>query len=481
MTPGDTVVEGKYKIVRLIGQGGMGSVYEAEHCTSGRRVAIKCLRADRIGDAVALQRSKREAHMIGALEHPNVVSLLDVHENEQNVLLIMEYLEGQTLRERFEAERLPVHELVTLLLPVIRAVGAAHKKGYLHRDIKPENIFLARVADRDEPVPKVLDFGIGRPTITHTELTEAPIGTPLYMSLEQMRGAADIDARTDVYAFGVVLYEGLTGTRPYQADNYFEYCTKLTTTEPIAPKALRADIPLSLSRLVLWTLEKDREQRVPTLEDLARELEPFSTARLLQREIEQSMPLPAATAPTLLQAPPPPAAGEPSSKPTLRAFALTPARIEAPAPRRTGYAITTALAIACAGIALSLRQPPRLEPTPTQESPAPEDAGVPAPVPTREETSPPEPDAVGPAQEHHQLQPAPPVTPTKPPERKQLTHRLPPPVPTVDAKLQQLRNELMECSELSAPVREVCRADYRKQIAERERDLDIIRGSKSAF
>jgi serine/threonine protein kinase len=480
LTPGDTVADGKYRIVRLIGRGGMGAVYEAEHGKTGRRVAIKCVRAERAGDPVALQRIRREARMVGALEHPNVVGMLDVHEDEHSVLLIMEYLEGKTLRAALEAERLPIHQFISLLLPAIRGVASAHRKGYLHRDIKPDNIFLARLPDHEELVPKVLDFGIGRPTADATLLTEGPIGTPLYMSLEQLQGQSDVDARTDVYAFGVVLYEGLTGTRPYEASNYFEYCATLTHTEPTAPKALRADIPWSLSRLVLWALEKNREQRVPSLEHLARELEPFRTARGVQREAEHSMPL--ATAATL-PVQPTAATAEPSDsgpKSTLRPIALTPARV-APAARskRGGVLFAIAAVLVALGLAVFMRSDnrpsvPERAPSPAappQDVPAPTEAATPAaatPTAATPIVTPPTPTSTP------QATPSAEPPAARPPEKKpEQRANKKPAEPVVDAELERLQRELLQCSELSASVRELCRTNYRKEIAERKRDVAV--------
>jgi serine/threonine protein kinase len=215
----------------------------------------------------------------------------------------MEYLEGETLREAMARGDLPGHVVISMLLQGMRGVAEAHAQGIIHRDIKPENIFLAREADTPTPVTKVLDFGISKLATDeeHSALTAtgAPIGTTLYMSYEQLAGQKDIDARADVYSFGVVLYEALTGRRPYEG-TFTEVICKMLEGPPIAPEQHNPGLPTSLSRLILWALDKERETRVSSLKELVRELEPFSTSRGMQSELSSGGPdrTPLALAPT---------------------------------------------------------------------------------------------------------------------------------------------------------------------------------------
>ena len=156
---------------------------------------------------------------------------------------------------------MPLHELVSLLLDAMRGVAAAHAQGVIHRDIKPDNIFLERQPDRSRCVPKVIDFGVSKLVGEGLSLTRsgATIGTPLYMSFEQLRGAKDVDGRTDVYSFGVILYEAMTGQPPFQADTLTELVVKITTTEPLRAKILRPDLPTSLDHLIHWAMAIDRD------------------------------------------------------------------------------------------------------------------------------------------------------------------------------------------------------------------------------
>jgi serine/threonine-protein kinase len=279
------VLGGKFRVVRQLGEGGMGVVLEAEHTVSGKRVAVKWMRPELASRPEAVERFLREARASARVRHPNVVDVYDVVHEGNAAFLVMELLEGEPLTAVLERGGMPAHELIALLLEAMRGVAAAHREGVIHRDIKPDNIFLARETDRSLRIPKVLDFGIsklsGGEGLALTQ-TGATLGTPLYMSFEQLCGVRDIDARTDVYAFGVILYEALTGRPPYEAETFPELIVKIANTQPKPPKSLRSDIPRSLDRLIQSAMAKERDQRFPSLEAMIRALEPFVTAELFR-------------------------------------------------------------------------------------------------------------------------------------------------------------------------------------------------------
>ena len=294
LEPGHELERGKYRILRLLARGGMGSVYEAEHTGTKKRVALKLLHPARQHDASAMERMLREAQASARVRHPNIVDVFDVGSDQQTVFLVMEYLEGETLKDALARRELPLHAVIALLLPGMRGVAAAHAEGVIHRDIKPDNIFLAREADTPLPVTKILDFGISKLTaeaeLSALTSTGVPIGTPFYMSYEQLAGLKDIDGRADVYSFGVVLYEALTRQRPYEGASLGELCCKMLEGPPRAPDQLRPELPSTLSRLILWALEKDRDARVPSMKQLILELEPFSTQAGMRAEMSSSAP-----------------------------------------------------------------------------------------------------------------------------------------------------------------------------------------------
>jgi serine/threonine-protein kinase len=277
-----TIVGSKYCLVRKIGEGGMGAVFEAENIRTKKRVAVKWLHPSISDHEQAAARLVREAQAAARVRHPNVVDVYDVEREGDSVFLVMEFLEGEPLSHALLRRDLAMHELVALLLPAMRGVAAAHKQGVVHRDIKPDNIFLAEESDDGQRVPKVLDFGVskldpGNADQLSLTRTGSAVGTPRYMSYEQLAGWRDVDGRADVYAFGVILYEALTGRPPFEANSYSELIVKVATQSPLSPKSLRAEIPSPLADVVLAAMEKDRAQRIPSMAHLIRALEPFST------------------------------------------------------------------------------------------------------------------------------------------------------------------------------------------------------------
>ena len=272
---------GPYRVTGRIGEGGMGAVYRARDTRLGRDVAIKVLTAVTLSDKERLQRFEQEARATGMLNHPNLLTIYDVGNSEGTPFLVSELLEGQTLRERLDKGAIPPRKAVDVALQVAHGLAAAHEKGIIHRDLKPENIYLTR-----EGRVKILDFGIAKlsPVVGHdgptfqVAATEPGIvlGTVGYMSPEQVRGE-QVDRRSDIFAFGAILYEMLAGARAFKRDSSIETLSAILKEEPKELIELNPNIPPPLERLVRRCLEKDRDQRFQSARDLAFNLETLST------------------------------------------------------------------------------------------------------------------------------------------------------------------------------------------------------------
>jgi serine/threonine protein kinase len=278
--PQGALIGGKYRVIRMLGAGGMGIVFEAQNELTEKRVAIKRLHPQFAERPEHVQRMLREAQASARIQHPNVVDVYDVGSEGDTLFLVMEYLEGETLAAALARGVLSPPEALSLLVPAMRGVAAGHARGIVHRDIKPDNIFLTRVPDRAEPVPKVLDFGISKvPSLSGEDLSltasGATLGTPLYMSYEQLNGARDIDARADVYAFGVILYEALTGRTPYRAETLGSLAVQVATTTPQRPSELRSELPTGLDEVVMRAIARSRDARFGSLDALIMALSPF--------------------------------------------------------------------------------------------------------------------------------------------------------------------------------------------------------------
>jgi len=278
-SPEKAGVVGKYRVVRKLGEGGMGVVYEAENTFTGKRVAIKRLHPQLLADQRSVERFIREARVAARVRHPNVVDLYDVDSDRDGPFLVMEYLEGESLASYLEHGRPSLRAILTLLCPAMRGAAAAHKKGIVHRDIKPENIFLAREEDDRPATPKVLDFGVSKlmtPESSALRLTRtgALVGTPGYMSYEHLAGM-ELDQRTDVYSFGVILFEALTGHHPYGSASFPVLLGMMVTRDPTPLRTYRPDLSVTLERVITSALQKNRDQRTPSLDALIAELTPF--------------------------------------------------------------------------------------------------------------------------------------------------------------------------------------------------------------
>ncbi len=269
---------GDYEIRRLLGYGATGAVYEGRHAALGRRAAIKLLHPHLVQSAVATRRFVREGRAVSRIAHPNVVEVLDVGEQDGVPYLVMSLVEGEDLRAHLNRRGfLSVAEVADCLLPVIDAVAAAHEAGIIHRDLKPSNIRLMR-GPRGMLVPKVLDFGISKVVDEDsTELTETDvaIGTTSYMAPEQLRSSKHVDVRCDVYSLGVLLYECLTGSRPFRGASTYSLMTAVLTAHVARPSEVRPSIPPALDDVVLRAMRRDPEERYASMRDLARALTPI--------------------------------------------------------------------------------------------------------------------------------------------------------------------------------------------------------------
>jgi eukaryotic-like serine/threonine-protein kinase len=273
----EAVLAGRFRLDRLIGEGGMGVVWAATHVVTRRPVALKMLRPERATDKELRQRFFREARAACAARHPNILEIHDVLELDDGTpMMVMDLLEGETLGAMLDRQPvLTPAEVARLLLPVVSAVGTAHASGVVHRDLKPDNIFLARQGD-GSTVVKVLDFGIAKVFASETEAaatggltgTGTMLGTPYYMAPEQIFGERDIDHRADTWALGVILYECLSGRRPTQADNIGQILKIITTDGVVALELAAPRVPRDLTTLVGRMLSRDRNARPQSLSEV---------------------------------------------------------------------------------------------------------------------------------------------------------------------------------------------------------------------
>lgn len=269
------IIHGRYRVEKVIGQGGFGAVYRAAHTATGDTVAIKVLRTDVQGAEEVIQRFRQEAKTTSKLKHPNTVRVFDFGQmDDGNLFLAMEFLEGKTLTDLIRKEGpLAPRRLVHIIGQVLKALSEAHAKGLVHRDLKPDNIFLQHVHGEPDFV-KVLDFGIAKSlggdmtAGANMTSTGAIIGTPKYMSPEQARGSG-IDARTDIYAAGLILYEGLTGDTPFTGDSPLTMLLRRVQEEaPPIPAELQLPTPQGVCEAVQKALSRNANERFSSADEM---------------------------------------------------------------------------------------------------------------------------------------------------------------------------------------------------------------------
>ncbi|MBI5501002.1 MAG: protein kinase [Deltaproteobacteria bacterium] len=274
------VLAGRYKIVRRIGEGGMGVVYEAEHVALGKHVALKVLREDFTRKSDLIERFKQEARSASIIGHENIIDVSDFGETEQGgIFFAMELLRGEDLADVLQREgRLSLPRAVHVVSQMCRALHVAHQKGIIHRDLKPENVFLVQKDERRDVV-KVLDFGIAKMTTVDSEgrrLTQSGVifGTPEYMAPEQARGQT-LDHRVDVYAAGVMLYEMLSGHVPFTGDSFVAILTQHLFSEarPLSVVAPDVQVPRAVESVVMKAMAKDRDERYATMLEMQDDLQ----------------------------------------------------------------------------------------------------------------------------------------------------------------------------------------------------------------
>jgi len=275
------IVDGKYRIIRLLGEGGMGAVYEGDNTRIHRRVAIKVLHAGVAQSKDAVERFEREAQAAGRIGSEHIVEVLDLGTLPKGErYMVMEYLEGESLSQRIESRgRLDPHTTAELAVQLLEGLKAAHDAGIIHRDLKPENVFILTAKRGRRDFVKIVDFGISKFSALSGDFsmtrTGTVMGTPYYMSPEQAKGARAVDQRADLYAVGVILYEASTGKVPFDADTFNELLFKIVLENPVAVHEKVPEIDERFSAIVQKAMAKSPTDRYQSAEEFQKELSAY--------------------------------------------------------------------------------------------------------------------------------------------------------------------------------------------------------------
>ncbi len=399
--PAGAVVAGKYRIERLIGRGGMGIVMLARHLRLDEDVALKFLTPQAMKKPDVVARFEREARALVKLKSAHVTRVLDVEVAENGTpFIVMEFLEGQTLAGLVRGgAALPLELAVDYMLQACEAVAEAHSLGIIHRDLKPGNLFLTTGAD-GSPVVKVLDFGVSKlGALDKTSgadietLPDAVVGSPPYMSPEQLRSSKTVDARTDIWSLGVVLFEITTGRMPFAADNLHEHYTKLMLEPPPLPTQVRVDLPVELDAIITKCLAREPPDRYANVGELATELAKLAPQGEARARAERATRTLAVSRAQRNSRPsfPAPSGGSAIS-------IATSTRLTGPRHVRSGHTgrwilvLGSACVVAAATfVAIKWRTPTPAAPPPPSLSPSPSPSPPPSPPPSPSLSPPPPP------------------------------------------------------------------------------------------
>ena len=330
------ILEGKYAIKRIIGEGGMGIVFEAKHTLIGRRLAVKVLFPEIASNQEIVERFYNEARTAAAIGHDHIIEITDMGSYDKSPFIVMEYLDGISLSGFMEDKILSIDDATGIIIQVLDALNAVHAKGVIHRDLKPDNIYLIEKSGKANFV-KILDFGISKlktPQAQDMALTRTGtvLGTPYYMAPEQAAGKKEQDHRIDIYAAGVILYEMLTGQLPFSGDNYNALIASILTEEAPRPSIYNPNIPQEVENVIMTAIAKQPSQRYSNALNYLEAIKPFAPAWALRPSRTPGLTSTAIGAsggppPVVTQTPPPgtppPIVGAPTGPPTEQSMSGT--------------------------------------------------------------------------------------------------------------------------------------------------------------